>query len=250
MINEKRAKENYKKVVEWLEKYKEATACSGVVLGISGGKDSTTVAMLAKKVWGDSVIGVLMPNGEQSDIADSYEIVKALGLRHYVVNINDAFSGIVGAIEKSGAPKIEGQAKTNIPPRLRMTTLYAIAQSFGYRVIGTGNASEIYIGWTTKWGDGGHDLNPIAGLTCTEVMELGSLLSLEFGLDGRLAVKAPSDGLTGRTDEDNFGFTYKELDDYILYGIEPEKEKLEKIKRMHAFSAHKRKMPTRYGVDE
>ena len=130
-----------------------------------------------------------------------------------------------------------------------MTTLYSIAQTLGYRVIGTGNASEAYIGWTTKWGDSAYDLNPIASLTCTEVMELGCLLSREFGLDERLAIKAPSDGLTGKTDEDNFGFTYKELDDYVLYGKEPSEEKLEKIKRMHAFSAHKRKMPMRYGIE-
>ena len=237
------------KVLAWLEKYKEETKCEGVVLGISGGKDSTVVAMLAKKVWGDNVVGVMMPNGTQADIADSIEIVEKLGLRHCTVNLADAFSALCAEIEKKSSLEISRQAKTNIPPRMRMTTLYAIAQTLGYRVIGTGNASEAFIGWTTKWGDGAYDLNPIAGLTCTEVMALGASLAKEFGLDEKFARKAPSDGLTGRTDEDNFGFTYAELDNYILNGECESDEVREKIERMHKLSAHKRKMPEKFGVD-
>ena len=234
------------KVLAWLWKYKTETNCPGVVLGISGGKDSTTVAMLAKKVWGDNVLGVLMPNGEQKDIEDSIEIVTALRLKSYTVNIGEAYRALLSEIEKSGACEVEKQAKTNSPPRLRMTTLYAIAQTFGYRVIGTGNASEAYIGWTTKWGDGAYDLNPIAGLTCSEVMQLGRELAREFGLDEKFAEKAPSDGLTGRTDEDNFCFTYEELDNYILNGEIASLQVKEKIDRMHKLSAHKRKMPERF----
>ena len=249
MSIKKRASESKEKILEWLEKYKRETGCEGVVLGISGGKDSTVVAMLAKKVWGDKVVGVMMPNGEQADIADSMEIVEKLALRHYTVNINSAFNSLCAEIEKKTSLEIARQARTNIPPRLRMTTLYAIAQTLGYRVIGTGNASEAFIGWTTKWGDSAYDLNPIASLTCTEVMELGASLAKEFGLDEKFAYKAPSDGLTGKTDEDNFGFSYAELDNYIINGELESDEARAKIDKMHAQSAHKRKMPERFGID-
>ena len=249
MSTEIRENLRLEKILAWLEKYKADTHCEGVVLGISGGKDSTVVAMLAKKVWGDNVVGVMMPNGEQIDIADSIEIVEKLGLRHCTVNLAAAFNSLCSEIEEKSSLEISKQAKTNIPPRMRMTTLYAIAQTLGYRVIGTGNASEAFIGWTTKWGDGAYDLNPIAGLTCSEVMALGASIAKEFGLDEKFARKAPSDGLTGKTDEDNFGFTYAELDNYIINGVCESDEVREKIDRMHKFSAHKRKMPEKFGVD-
>ena len=157
------------------------------VIGISGGKDSTVVAMLSKLVFGDNVYGVIMPNGVQGDVNDAIEVCETLGIEYSIVNIQNAYNSLIGSIENKvlkdyetldrtivdNGPKISDKAKTNIPPRLRMTTLYAIAQTLGYRVIGTGNASERYIGWFTKYGDGGCDLNPIAHLTCTEVVELG-----------------------------------------------------------------------------
>ncbi|MBP3436987.1 MAG: NAD(+) synthase [Clostridia bacterium] len=234
-------KQECERILAQLKKYKEETACLGVVLGISGGKDSTTVAMLAKAVWGDKVLGVLMPNGEQKDLDDSLEICRQLALSYYVVNIRDAFDGLLGAIPA----EISDKSKTNIPPRLRMTTLYAIGQTMGYRVIGTGNASEGYIGWTTKWGDSAYDLNPIGSLTCSEVVELGVYLAEQMGLDPAFVVKPPSDGLTGKTDEDNFGFTYAELDAYIKTG-KGNPETIEKIEKMHRASAHKRAMPLKF----
>jgi NAD+ synthase len=124
-----------------------------------------------------------------------------------------------------------------------MTTLYAIAQTLGYRVIGTGNASERYIGWFTKYGDGGCDLNPIAHLTCTEVIELGKELCKEFNLPIGLVVKKPADGLTGKSDEENFGFSYKQLDDYIREKADIPFSVYEKISRLHKYSEHKLKMP-------
>lgn len=229
------------RILDALRAYKEETACPGVVLGISGGKDSTVVAMLSKIVFGDKVLGVLMPNGEQKDISDSLAICEQLGLKHYVVNVKDAFDGLLSAIPV----EVTAQAKTNIPPRLRMTTLYAIAQTLGYRVIGTGNASESFIGWTTKWGDGAYDLNPIGSLTCSEVVAVGKLLAERLGLDLSFVLKAPSDGLTGKTDEDNFGFTYAALDKYIRTG-EGDAETVAKIERMHKASAHKRTMPLKF----
>ncbi len=245
-----------KEILSWLEQYKEATRCRGVVLGISGGKDSTVVAMLAKKVWGNNVFGVLMPNGKQKDINDALDIVKTLGIEHRIVNIETVYNSLLHVIENrieetpigrdfvANCPKVTDKAKTNIPPRIRMTVLYAVAQTLGYRVIGTGNASEAYIGWTTKWGDSACDFNPIAHLTCTEVMALGDLLADEFGLNKKYVTKTPSDGLCGKTDEDSFGFTYATLDGYISGGMSnTDYETALKIEQMHQASEHKRNMP-------
>ncbi len=245
-----------KEILNWLEQYKEATRCRGVVLGISGGKDSTVVAMLTKKVWGNNVFGVLMPNGTQRDINDALDIVKTLGIEHRIVNIETVYNSLLHVIENrieetligrdfvANCPKVTDKAKTNIPPRIRMTTLYAVAQTLGYRVIGTGNASEAYIGWTTKWGDSAYDFNPIAHLTCTEVMALGDLLADEFGLNKKYVTKTPSDGLCGKTDEDSFGFTYATLDGYISGGMSnTDYETALKIEQMHQASEHKRNMP-------
>lgn len=231
-------------IIKWLEEYRDNTQCRGVVLGISGGKDSTTVAMLAKKVWGDNVVGIMMPDGGQVDLDDSVAICSSLNLRHALVNIGGAVAQILHSINAS-VPfvDINQKAITNIPPRVRMTTLYAIAQTLGYRVIGTGNASEAYIGWTTKWGDSAYDLNPIAGLTCGEVVQVGCDLAKEFGLDEKYILKKPSDGLTGMTDEDNFGFTYNDLDGFIN-GVFPESAEVgKKIIAMHTATEHKRCLP-------
>ena len=231
-------------IIKWLEEYRDNTQCRGVVLGISGGKDSTTVAMLAKKVWGDNVVGIMMPDGGQVDLDDSVAICSSLNLRHALVNIGGAVTQILHSINVS-VPFVDVNQKaiTNIPPRVRMTTLYAIAQTLGYRVIGTGNASEAYIGWTTKWGDSAYDLNPIAGLTCGEVVEVGLDLAKDFGLDAKYIVKKPSDGLTGMSDEDNFGFTYSELDGFIN-GVLPESAEVgKKIIAMHTATEHKRCLP-------
>lgn len=233
-----------KQIIKWLEEYRDNTQCRGVVLGISGGKDSTTVAMLAKKVWGDNVVGIMMPDGGQVDLDDSVAICSSLNLRHALVNIGGAVTQILHSINAS-VPFVDVNQKaiTNIPPRVRMTALYAIAQTLGYRVIGTGNASEAYIGWTTKWGDSAYDLNPIAGLTCGEVVEVGLDLAKDFGLDEKYIVKKPSDGLTGLSDEDNFGFTYSELDGFIN-GVLPESAEVgKKIIAMHTATEHKRCLP-------
>jgi NAD+ synthase len=233
-----------KQIIKWLEEYRDNTQCRGVVLGISGGKDSTTVAMLAKKVWGDNVVGIMMPDGGQVDLDDSVAICSSLNLRHALVNIGGAVTQILHGINAS-VPFVDVNQKaiTNIPPRVRMTTLYAIAQTLGYRVIGTGNASEAYIGWTTKWGDSAYDLNPIAGLTCGEVVEVGLDLAKDLGLDEKYIVKKPSDGLTGLSDEDNFGFTYSELDGFIN-GVLPESAEVgKKIIAMHTATEHKRCLP-------
>lgn len=227
------------RIIQWLKKYKELTNCKGVVLGISGGKDSTVVAMLSKLVFGDNVVGVIMPNGAQKDIDDAIQVCQVLNIEYKIINIKETYDALL----KDMPIEISDKAKTNIPPRLRMTTLYAIAQTLGYRVIGTGNASERTIGWTTKWGDSAYDFNPIACLTCGEVVELGINLAKEFNLDESLINKKPSDGLTGKSDEDNFGFTYKQLDDWILLGTSGNNEIDDKIQLLRERGMHKQSMP-------
>jgi len=244
------AERNVQCALDWLTKYRETTGCRGVVIGISGGKDSTVVAMLAKRVWGASILGVLMPNGEQADIDDSKKIVDVLNIPYCVVDIHDAYQGLINNIDNSGE-LITDKALTNIPPRLRMATLYAIGQSYGYRVLGTGNASEAFIGWFTKWGDGAYDANPLAGFTCTEVIEMGKVLAEYFDLPIEYIVKTPADGLTGKSDEENFGFTYAELDMVInafntgkaLTALPIDKAIIEKIINMHEATEHKRRLP-------
>ena len=245
-----------KQILGWCETYRLATDCKGIVLGISGGKDSTVAAMLAKKVWGDDVYGVIMPNGQQSDIDDAIEVCTTLGIHYRVVNIEQVYNKLIKQTiypEMNSTDeffdKISDKAKTNIAPRIRMTILYAIAQTLGYRVMGTGNRSERFIGWFTKWGDGACDLNLLANLTCTEVIEVGLYLAEEFGLRETLIKKEPADGLTGKSDEDNFGFTYAELDKYVTNTSEffIENETTRKIVDMHKKTKHKLKMPYTVG---
>ena len=229
--------EKLTKIIDWMTEFKNKNNVKGVVLGLSGGKDSTVVAMLSKKVFGDNVIAVSMPNGTQQDINDVQAITAALQLATLTVNIKNTFDQLIADIDADVTEK----AKTNIAPRIRMTVLYGIAQSLGYLVIGTGNKSEAMIGWTTKFGDSACDFNPIGHLTCREVVEIGKELAEEFNLDINYIVKQPADGLTSKTDEDNFGFTYNELDDYLMYGIEGPNVK--KIKNMITWAEHKRKLP-------
>ena len=234
--------EKLNKIISWMQDFKEKHNVNGVVLGLSGGKDSTVVAMLAKKVFGDCVIAVSMPNGLQSDIGDVRDIITTLKLTSPCVNIQNTFDTLIHDTYMN----ISDKAKTNIAPRIRMTILYAIAQSFGYLVIGTGNKSEAMIGWTTKFGDSACDFNPIGHLTCREVIEIGKELAEEFNLDINYIIKKPADGLTSKTDEDNFGFTYDELDDYLMYGIEG--PNIDKIKNMIIWAEHKRKMPPKVEI--
>jgi NAD+ synthase len=229
--------EKLDRIIDWMYDFKEKNNVKGVVFGLSGGKDSTVVAMLAKKVFGDNIYAISMPNGDQRDIDDVRNIIRKLELTAMTVNIKNTFDQLI----ESTNVNITEKAKTNIAPRIRMTVLYSIAQSLGYLVIGTGNKSEAMIGWTTKFGDSACDFNPIGHLTCREVIEIGKELAEEFGLDIEYIVKKPADGLTSKTDEDNFGFTYAELDDYLMYGIEG--TNIDKIKNMITWAEHKRKMP-------
>ena len=236
------AKKEIKNIVAWIQDWFE---CNGpkasAVIGISGGKDSSVCAALLVKALGvDRVVGVLMPDGEQADISDSYQLVEHLGLRHYVINIGAATAALKDTLGEQF--EISSDTKINIPPRIRMTTLYAVAQSIpgGGRVTNTCNRSEDYIGYSTKFGDAAGDFSILADLTVTEVLQIGDAL----GLPKNLVHKAPSDGLCGLTDEDKIGFTYATLDKYILEGICEDEEIRKKIDRMHILNLHKlRPMP-------
>ena len=212
------AKKIKNEIINWIKNWfsENGDGCN-CVCGISGGKDSSVVAALCVEALGkDRVIGVLMPCGEQPDIDMSKKLVDHLGIKSYEININDSFQGILRqmAMNKNNInPSL--QTMYNLQPRLRMSALYAVSQSINGRVVGTSNASEVYIGWETRLGDSVADLEPIISLTATEVVELGR----ELNLPEELIMKTPSDGLTGITDEVNFGFSYLELDSYIRDGI-------------------------------
>lgn len=240
--------ETYNRLIRGIKYYCETTNCNGFVLGVSGGKDSTVVAKLLVDALGkDKVFGVLMPDGIQKDISDSYKICHLLDIDNQEVDIHYMYRELLQAIQNDctqldtaitmnhNTYSITEKAKTNILPRLRMTVLYAIAQSRGFRVCGTGNLSEHYVGWFTKWGDGACDFNPIAHLTCTEVIELGHYMKIP----AELVDKTPSDGLTGKSDEDNFGFTYKELDTYLRNPRNVSSDIISKFEEMHKNSHHK-----------
>lgn len=231
-------------VVTWIQEWFEANGPkASAVVGISGGKDSTIVATLLVKALGkDRVVGVMMPNGEQKDISDSQKVVELLGIRHYTVNIREAFDGEMNAIKAAGVEPGK-DAVINTPPRLRMTTLYAIAQSLpeGGRVANTCNASEDYVGYSTKYGDAAGDFSPCSDYVVNEMRQIGDAL----GLPGELIHKTPSDGLSGMSDEDKLGFTYEVLDKYIRTGVIEDQATKEKIDRLHKLNLHKLKtIPT------
>lgn len=201
--------------VKWIQDFfeKNGSNCNAVV-GISGGKDSSIVAALCVEALGkDRVIGVLMPCGEQHDIDMAYMLVEHLGIKHYIVNIEDAVKGVVNSLPQD--LEVSAQTITNIPPRVRMTTLYAVSQSCNGRVANTCNLSEDWVGYSTRYGDSVGDFSPVSHLTVTEVKEIGRLL----GLPNELVDKTPIDGLCGKTDEENLGFSYAVLDKYIREGI-------------------------------
>ncbi|MBQ6677001.1 MAG: NAD(+) synthase [Clostridia bacterium] len=213
--------------VRWIRDFFEENGkgCNAVV-GISGGKDSSVVAALCVEALGrDRVIGVLMPNGVQADIDSAKLLVEHLGIRHYIVNIKDAVDGVV----KNIPFELSEQSRQNLPPRIRMSTLYAVSQSNNGRVANTCNLSEDWVGYSTRYGDSVGDFSPCSNLTVQEVKAIGRIL----GLPAVLVDKVPTDGLCGKTDEDNLGFTYAELDRYIREGKIDDPAKKENIDRRH-----------------
>jgi NAD+ synthase len=236
--------------IQWIKEYFKDNPDGKAIIGISGGKDSTIAAALCVEALGaDRVIGVLMPNGTQADINDSYAVVTRLKLQYHVIDIGMACASLYGPIARAiflaGGDKAireNSMITTNTPARLRMTTLYAVAALYpNSRVVNTCNRSEDYVGYSTKYGDAAGDFSPLGNLTVREVLEIGD----ELGLPEHLVHKAPSDGMCGKTDEDNLGFTYEQLDDYILGTAVVEEETIKKIERLHKATRHKYSpMPT------
>ena len=221
--------------VEWIRSFFEENGkdCNAII-GISGGKDSSIAAALCVEALGkDRVIGVLMPQGEQHDIDMAYLLVNHLGIKHYVVNIKDTVDALIRNMPED--MEITNQTLQNIPPRIRMTTLYAVSQSNNGRVVNTCNLSEDWVGYSTRYGDSVGDFSPLSNLTVTEVKEIGYLL----GLPKELVDKTPIDGLCGKTDEENLGFTYAELDIYIRTGEIKDAAKKELIDRKHKMNLFK-----------
>lgn len=215
--------------VQWIRDFFEANGkgCNAV-LGISGGKDSSVAAALCVEALGkDRVIGVLMPQGEQHDIDKAFMLVEHLGIKHYVINIKSAVDAILENLPNE--LEITAQSKQNLPPRIRMSTLYAVSQSCNGRVCNTCNLSEDWVGYSTRYGDSVGDFSPMSKLTVDEVKKIGYAL----GLPKELVDKVPIDGLCGKSDEDNLGFTYAELDKYIRTGEIDDENKKAIIDRKH-----------------
>lgn len=229
MFDAKRVKDE---IVEWITDWFEenGNGCKAVV-GVSGGKDSSVVAALCVAALGkDRVIGVLMPNGEQSDIKYSHMLCDHLGIKNYTVNVGPAINGVLDSIHENAADiEVTEQATTNLPARIRMATLYAVSQSVNGRVANTCNLSEDWVGYSTKFGDAAGDFSPLSRLTVSEVKAIGR----ELGLPAELVDKTPSDGLCGKTDEMNLGFSYDILDKYIRTGVIEDEAVKVKIDSMH-----------------
>ena len=217
----------------WIRAFFEENGkdCNAVI-GISGGKDSSVAAAMCVEALGKArVLGVLMPCGVQADIDCAKQLVAHLEIPHLTVNIKDAVDGLTNALPFSPSK----QTATNLPARIRMTTLYAVAQSHNGRVVNTCNLSEDWVGYSTRYGDAAGDFSPLSRLTVAEVKALGRAL----GLPENLIEKPPIDGLSGKTDEENLGFTYAELDRYIRTGEIENAEHKARIDRLHKLNLFK-----------
>lgn len=234
-------------LVEWIRDFFEINGkdCRAVV-AISGGKDSSVVAALCVEALGrDRVFGVLLPNGEQADIDASKLLVSHLNIEHAVVNIKESFDGMVGELEQKLPVELTKQTRTNLPARLRMAATYAVAQSMNGRVANTCNLSEDWVGYSTRYGDAAGDFSPLARLTVQEVRAVGA----ELGLPDKLVYKVPIDGLSGLTDEENLGFTYAVLDNYIRTGVCEDEQIKEKIDRKRKFNKFKLQLMPSFPYD-
>lgn len=237
----KNLEKEVEEITKWIKSYVEKTKADGVVVGNSGGKDCATVIALAQKALGkEKVLTVAMPcNSIKADIEDAKLVSDSFDVPLLKIDLVNTYEALEKEIDKVIKPKEEiraKEAKINTKPRLRMATLYYIAQSLNYLVIGTGNKCEAVVGYTTKWGDNAHDFNPIGEFTVEEVLQIGKYL----GVPDKIISKAPNDGLGGLTDEEKLGVTYQQIAEYIETGKTQEKA-MEIIQRKERISEHKRK---------
>lgn len=235
-------KNNIKSIIKFIKDYIESSHSKGVVVGMSGGKDSLVVAKLCTLALGtENVFGLILPNGQMLDKSIAQEHCEHLGIEYSVVDISVAYDDVFRQTKVVvGENNLKNVSIINIAPRLRMTYLYSVAGSKDYLVANTSNLSEIMIGYSTKWGDGVGDFAPLADLTKTEVCELGIALELPQ----KYVLKKPDDGLSGLTDEEKLGFSYNELDQFIRIGKKG--ENFEKIARLNQTTAHKRNLPPKF----
>lgn len=230
------AKEVTDRLVEWIRQWFEQNGAGCMaVLGISGGKDSSVAAAACVAALGrERVLGVSMPDHVQDDIEDARRLAEHLGIRLITVDVGDAVDAVRNSLGKAGVGEMSRQAQINLPPRVRMTTLYAVSQCVNGRVVNTCNYSEDYVGYSTRYGDSAGDFSPLGGLTVAEVKQVGE----QLGLPHELVHKTPSDGLSGCSDEDKLGFTYAVLDRYIRTGVcedEATRERIDRLNRINRF---------------
>ena len=236
--NKFNAKKATQDIITWIREWFDANGhgCNAIV-AISGGKDSSVVAALCKEALGkDRVIGVLLPKGEQFDIDVSLALISHLGIKHYEINIENCFKGLMDEIN-TALPEVAVQTVTNLPPRLRMAATYAVSQSCNGRVANTCNLSEDWVGYATRYGDGAGDFSPLSKFTVQEVKAIGR----ELGLPSMFVDKTPIDGLQPKTDEENLGFTYAVLDRYIRTGQIDDAQTKARIDRLHKINQFKLK---------
>lgn len=239
--------EETKNAINWIKEYVEKTGASGVVIGNSGGKDSATVIAMASRALGkEKVLTVAMPcNSNNEDLDDAKLVAEKFEVDFLVVDLSDSYNNLEKTLNEAlKKGNLNNESKINIKPRMRMTSLYAIAQSMNYLVMGTGNLCERMVGYTTKWGDSASDFNPIGNFTVDEVLAIGAYL----GVPEKILKKAPADGLGKQTDEEKMGIKYSQIAEMIETGDTDEKAKAEILRRYNA-SKHKRTLVPVYKFD-
>lgn len=231
--------------VEWLRTQVINSKTKGLIVGVSGGIDSALCSFLIKEAFPDNSIGVIMPcESNPQDKEDALKVVKACGLKHIEIELTDIHSTLFTEVKNkiiniNGGELNLDLSRANLKARLRMSTIYAVANALNYLVVGTDNAAEVYTGYFTKYGDGGVDILPIARLTKREVRQWSN----EIGVPQEIISKPPSAGLwSNQTDEVEMGTTYNIIDDY-LEGKEIPQGDRDIIQRLHKVSHHKREMP-------
>ena len=239
--------EKISKLVNWIKGEVEGAGLKGAIVGVSGGIDSAVVTYLIKKAFPDSSLGLVLPcKSSENDKVDALKVIEASGISHHEIDLTAThqtlFSEIESQLKKSGDWNKEtaklGDANTRA--RLRMTTLYAVANNYGYLVVGTDNAAEWHTGYFTKYGDGGVDLVPLVHFTKGEVREMAKVL----GVPQDIITKPPSAGLwEGQTDENEMGTTYNMIDKYLKGDEVPIHDK-QIIEKLHERSHHKRSLAT------